>query len=57
MYIMMLWVKYVKSWVVESEITVKELEYTRLQDCMDKELIELNERLEKKEVSTDTFTF
>ena len=39
-----------KYWYVENEVTVKELEYTRLQDSMDKELLELNERLEQKEV-------
>ena len=44
-----------KYWYVENEdldhkLTVKELEYTRLQDSMDKELLELNERLEQKEV-------
>ena len=39
-----------KYWNVENEVTVKELEYTRLQDSMDKELRELNERLEQKEV-------
>jgi hypothetical protein len=50
MYTMVAWVKFVNCWIVESEVTVKELEYTLLQDSMDKELLELNEKLEQKEV-------